>query len=79
LLCCNWRASQYHIAALYQLAAGLTCNVFRTCQDHELAPMHGVKLFKDFVEKKETRRPEVTHPCQLFSEDVMALMFDCFL
>jgi hypothetical protein len=26
--------------------------------DYDLAPMHGVKLFKDFVDKKDTRRPE---------------------
>ena len=36
--------------------------------------MHGVKLFKDFVDKKETRRPEVM---DLSSEHFMALVFDC--
>ena len=59
-----------------QLGASLTCNgsVCHVCQDHELAPMHGVKLFKDFVDKKETRRPEVM---DLSSEHFMALVFDC--
>lgn len=27
-------------------------------QDKDLAPMHGAKAFMDFVDKKNTRRPE---------------------